>query len=130
MRLFRIEHHSGHGPYFLADKGLNEAYRTLGYDIPEPWTADSTQPSPLVDAGLSQWWGNLNPEIQREYRFAFADREQMLAWVGPLPVLMQLHDWGYVLAEYECEDRFVRHGSKQSVFNEHRAKRVREAALA
>lgn len=131
MRLFRIEHGKrGHGPYFDSDNtGLNAAYTQLGLGIPCAWTTDGQQPTPQADSRLSAWWQQLNPSIQQEYKFAFASREQMEAWVDSPHVLSLLREWGYVFAEYECEDRFVRLGTKQACFNGHRARRVCVSAL-
>ena len=128
MRVVRIEHERGHGPY-MASEGMNSAYITCGYDIPDAWRSDSRHPTPNVDPPLSDWWQKLNPSIALEYLFGFADEAQMREWIGYPEVLTTLRSYGYVLAEYECEDRYVRHGSKQVVFNERRAKRVSKRPL-
>lgn len=123
MRVVRIEHQRGHGPY-VGGQGMNAAYNECGYAVPDAWRSDSRHPTPQVDEGLRDWWTEVKPAIQSEYLFGFADEAQMREWVGYPEVMAVLRNYGYVLAEYECDARYVRHGAKQSVFNSHRAKRV------
>lgn len=123
VRLVRIEHQRGHGPY-VGGRGMNEAYGECGYAVPEAWRLDSRHPSPLIDPGICEWWRDLNPQIASEYLFGFADEAQMREWVHYPEVMATLASYGYVLAEYECAERYVRKGAKQVVFNTHRAKRV------
>ena len=109
--VYRIERHDGTGMYRCANNSTVSALDIMGYDDmqhPMP-DDDSLLAKRRVIEGVS--------DIQlRLYRFGFDSVRQVRNWVYKDAWLIALHDSGFVISEYLCNDYDVIVGHTQAIF--------------
>lgn len=113
--VYRIENDFGYGMYYAGATASEEMFE---------WGRDSAMrhPPPKKDSAfgksLRAKYGTLSSfdEIICKYKFGFCSKEQLLSWIYKEEWLVSLHNDGFTLSVFFCEDGDVIEGSTQCAF--------------
>jgi hypothetical protein len=106
--LYRIEYLGGEGLYHEMNSVV-APYVVFGGDEPD------MHPGPAGNEHLMKEIA-IRGKTLTDYFFAFANVSDLLAWVPYRDWMVELHDFGLMLAVYECDQLDVIHTYRQSVF--------------
>lgn len=124
MKVYRIQSDTGFGLY---EGGGSRSMKTHSWE---------NQPGPTRDPGLAPYFVNLwfgwgpKPGSKIDYwdlRFAFADLDQLMAWLPLQEDRAALKRLGYTIAVFEADQYIL--GEKQVVFDLNRAREIERIDL-